>query len=312
MTESSSNKPLRILMVVGAYAPEPVGGSERQCALLTEALIERGHSVDVVTLRHQRASLSAEERALFRLYRLGRFGPFAFAFKRTLESLLGRLPLVSLDGARVLAFWIGLPGVWLARFEFLKALKRFAAQSQGRYDLVHVHESGWLAGASVAQWQPSGVPVICKEATSPAMGVIGFDTPRRGQLDDARRKASAWIAQTEAVRSELPALLTSESPVALVPNAVVVPDAAADPVSERVLYVGNLSQGAHWKGFDVLFDAWVKVVAQRPGAKLSVVGGGDAALLGAQLVGVRVAAREQPLRRGELGGVAEPRAVGVA
>jgi glycosyltransferase involved in cell wall biosynthesis len=262
-------------MVVGAYAPEPVGGSERQCALLTEALIARGHSVDVVTFRHTRATTSTEERESFCLHRLGRLGPSVFAFKRSLESLLSRFPFVSLDAARVFAFWIGLPGVWLARREFLEALKRFAAHAQGRYDLVHVHESGWLAGACVAQWQSSGVPVICKEATSPAMGAIGFDTPRRGQLDTSRRKASAWIAQTEVVRSELCGLLNSESTVALVPNAVAIPDDVAHSASTRVLYVGNLTQGAHWKGFDVLFDAWVQVVAQRSDAKLCVVGAGD-------------------------------------
>jgi glycosyltransferase involved in cell wall biosynthesis len=42
-----------------------------------------------------------------------------------------------------------------------------------------------------------------------------------------------------------------------------------------VLYVGNLSQ-SEYKAFDVLFDAWARVHAARPSARLAVLGGGDA------------------------------------
>jgi glycosyltransferase involved in cell wall biosynthesis len=43
----------------------------------------------------------------------------------------------------------------------------------------------------------------------------------------------------------------------------------------EVLYVGNLSQGAHWKAFDILIQAWAVVSRQIPDAHLTLVGGGD-------------------------------------
>lgn len=272
-------------MAVGAYAPEPVGGSERQCALLTDALIARGHTVDVVTFRHEAQSPAGRIDGALTVHRLGRWGPHAFVFKRAVESMLARLPGVSPARARELGFWLGLPGVWLARAEFLRQLTRFATRNRARYDLVHVHESGWLAGACVARWGEQGVPVFCKEATAPALGPIGFDTPRRRQLDASRRNASAWIAQTDPVRDALVDSLGKECPVIVIPNAVAIPTLTSDPASERVLYVGNLSQGAQWKGFDVLFEAWVQVIDQRPDAKLTVVGVGDAAPWQAYLAG---------------------------
>ena len=39
--------------------------------------------------------------------------------------------------------------------------------------------------------------------------------------------------------------------------------------------MGNFSQGAHWKGFDVLIAAWARIQGLFPHAELIMVGGGD-------------------------------------
>jgi glycosyltransferase involved in cell wall biosynthesis len=55
-----------------------------------------------------------------------------------------------------------------------------------------------------------------------------------------------------------------------------MPPKAAEPERHhRALYVGNFSQGSHWKAFDVLIKAWRRVVAAKPSASLVMVGGGD-------------------------------------
>ena len=62
----------------------------------------------------------------------------------------------------------------------------------------------------------------------------------------------------------------------LLPNGVSLPPLPARPEhSKEVLYVGNLTQGSHWKAFDVLFDAWIGIAKMRKDVKLNVLGSGD-------------------------------------
>jgi glycosyltransferase involved in cell wall biosynthesis len=48
--------------------------------------------------------------------------------------------------------------------------------------------------------------------------------------------------------------------------------------SSEVVYVGNLTQGARWKAFDILFTAWALLQRQDQGrTQLTVIGAGDPA-----------------------------------
>ena len=281
---SAGTRPLRIAMLGGAYAPEPEGGAERQCRQLAHTLARRGCAVTVIAVRHTREAPGDAEESGVRVVRLGACGPLADAWRRGAFALGARLFGRSCAGApgraerraHALAFWLALPAVRSARRVFLAELRRFARAHCGAFDLLHVHESGWLAGAGVDVGHIWGVPVLCKEATAPPLGAIGYDTPRRQSLDELRRGADAWAAQTPAVAGELARLGISADRIHLVPNGVVVPEESADPASAcGALYVGNLTQGSAWKAFDVLFDSWVMVARARPGARLVVVGGGD-------------------------------------
>lgn len=272
----AGTRPLRIAMLVGAYAPEQEGGAERQCRLLARALAGRGHAVTVITVRHTREAPGVAEESRVRVVRLGACGPRADAWRRGASALAARFCGRSEPRAQALAFWLSLLMVRSARGVFLSELRCFASAHGGAFDLLHVHESGWLAGAGVEIGRTWGVPVICKEATAPPLGAIGYDTPRRCSLDVFRRKADTWIAQTPAVAAELIRLGILAERIHLLPNGVAMPEESADPASAcGVLYVGNLTQGAAWKAFDVLFDAWVMVARDRPDARLVVVGGGD-------------------------------------
>jgi glycosyltransferase involved in cell wall biosynthesis len=173
-----------------------------------------------------------------------------------------------------LEFWVMCPFVWLARFSFIRSLKRHLSEHRDNYDVLHVHEAGWIAGAVMMAAEPLGIPVVCKEATCPALPVIGYDVPWRRQLADARRHAH-FIAMNDAIRNSLLEQDVPDDHVHCIPNAVNIPVEAAKVESSReVVYVGNFSQGASLKAFDVLLDAWAIVAKQDKRAQLLMVGGG--------------------------------------
>jgi glycosyltransferase involved in cell wall biosynthesis len=64
--------------------------------------------------------------------------------------------------------------------------------------------------------------------------------------------------------------------ITLIPNGVELPLKTA-PVDRNstFLYIGNFSQSAAHKGFDILIKAWAEVVRHRPNARLIMLGGGD-------------------------------------
>ena len=67
-----------------------------------------------------------------------------------------------------------------------------------------------------------------------------------------------------------------EKNISLIPNAVICPaDKAKPDKSNTVLYVGNFSQGACLKAFDVLFEAWSSVAKVLPDISLVMLGGGN-------------------------------------
>jgi glycosyltransferase involved in cell wall biosynthesis len=102
-------------------------------------------------------------------------------------------------------------------------------------------------------------------------------------LDRERRRAS-FAVMTRAI---LDSARDSGIPVDrlhLVPNGVTIPTDMPERAGVApVLYVGNLTQGAHWKAFDVLFDAWALVLRAVPEARLTVVGAGDRTIWERQL-----------------------------
>lgn len=271
-------------MLVGSYAPDLEGGAERQCRLLSKFLTDRGDTVGVIAPRHSIHRGEIEANNCIRLYGFGRLGIFAHTSVRTFDSwMLSTFPSQDSLSAdryerrrRAFSFWLTLPAVWLARLDFLIMLRRFVSHHSHAFDILHVHESGWLAGVGVHLGRLWKIPVICKESTTPALCPIGFDTPFRCTLDRRRKMADAWIAPTPAMQDELHTLGIPKDRIHLLPNGVLMPlDMASPEGSSEVIYVGNLTQGATWKAFDVLFDAWACVAKTRSDAHLTVVGGGD-------------------------------------
>ncbi len=148
----------------------------------------------------------------------------------------------------------------------------------GRFkaEVIHVHESNWMAG--FAQWmgEQMRVPVWCKEASQPVLLYANMqDVPWKNEWK-SRRMRCRFIAMTAGIARDLAAAGIPAKRIACVPNGVEIPDETAEPGRHAdVLYVGNFTQGPGFKGFDVLLQAWGLAHRQEPGAKLHFCGGGD-------------------------------------
>ena len=269
---------LRVAMLIWSYWPEPEGGAERQCRLMAQELMRRGHHCTIITSNYADLSEVDGMQSGATVRRLGWLCPLEKRMRQVLGKWIQRRS--SRFGTRLLggaAFWLLVPFVFVSRLSFLVALLRDIAR---RYpvpiDILHVHESGWLAGVGVELGRRWRIPVLVKEATSPALGPISYGTPGRRRWARLRREANGWAAQTPEARKQLIANGISPTRIHSVPNGVETPSDMAHPERvETVLYVGNLTQGANWKAFDVLFDAWIRVVHAEPSAHMIFVGAGD-------------------------------------
>lgn len=271
---------MRILMLIWQYWPEPEGGTQRQCRRLVDVLARRGHECTVLT-NWSRFSLARHEREQsVAIVRLGCLCPLYGALRAAVDCIRALLryrpsgQVVTSELRTGPAEWFMRPVRWVAFLSFLVSVLLYVRKHRREIDVLHVHESTWIAG--VAAWCGSKyhVPVICKEATFPTLPEIGKEVPFRCKLDSLRRKAF-FVAYGNESRNDLVSKGVSVERVCVIPNGVDIPVEEATPGNSFVLYVGNATQGAKWKSFDVLISAWSRVSALRHDARLVVVGAGS-------------------------------------
>lgn len=268
---------MHVAMLIWTYWPGPEGGAERQCRGLARELVRCGHACTILTSRSAGAAEAASDDGGVRVLRFGPLCPSAERLGARALRLVRWTGVAREARGRAAAFWILLPVVWLARLGFLAGLAAAARRGGLRPAVLHVQESSWLAGVGVWLGRRWGIPVICKERSTPVLSPVGYDTPLRRRWDRLRRQAH-FVALHDGMRAELEAEGVPAGRIAVIPNGVDVPTEAADPrVADEVLMVGNLSQGSPRKGFDVLLAAWALVHRERPAARLVVAGGGDRA-----------------------------------
>lgn len=273
---------MKVLMLTASYWPDPGGGAERQCRKLTHALVAQGVACTVVTARTAWSRPARERDGAVEILRLGALAPLermtrrhGDAFERLLWKRLRLDPRRWKPAVAALLFWAQFLPKYVARCSYISALRRTVRPGGITGDVLHVHESSWLAGVAVEAGRRLGIPVLCKEASFPVLGAIGYDTPGRRRWQRLRREA-VFQAQTPAGAAALEAAGIPAARIHVVPNGVERPGATAEVRANReVLYVGNFSQGAHWKAFDVLIEAWAQVHREEPAARLVLAGGGD-------------------------------------
>ena len=273
---------LRIAMWTWSYWPGHEGGAERQCRKLVPQLAALGLEVAVWTAWTCRSHARRERLADHDILRLGAGVPFLSAVRGGIDALLARLLPGAAVGARrrarlreATAFWLGLPLTLAARISFLCAVWRQLRRPEDRPDVIHVHESSWLAGAAARLARRHGIPVLAKTAIFPAWNKLGYDVPLRGTLSEARRDCR-FIALAPYLADDLAANGIPREHIFIVPNGVEIPPVAAEGMdSKEVLFVANFSQGVEHKAFDVLIQAWSTVVRQVPDARLHLLGDGE-------------------------------------
>jgi glycosyltransferase involved in cell wall biosynthesis len=279
---------MRVGMLIWNYAPGPQGGTERQCARVVPHLGRCGVDCTVIT-RWPGGAASRHERvagaAIVRLGALGgvvrraqrwrdRLHPGGVAPGNTLSNSLGESPHL-----RRRRFGFMTPFLQAELLGFMGAAWGFLSRRSGEFDVLHVHESHWIAGFGAWLGRRCRIPVLVKEASFPVLMPVPEHVPLHRRWSEWRLRAD-YQAQSEAAAHDLASHLEPGRRVHVVPNGVDLPAKTADPArNQDVLYVGNLSQGVAWKAFDVLLEAWARVAPHHPQSRLVVVGGGDSAPL---------------------------------
>ena len=275
---------LRIAMLIWSYWPGHEGGAERQCRKLIPHLAAQDLEMVVWTAWTRWDHLRRESRDDHEIVRVGGLVPFLTAIRRGLEWLFAWLwrgtngraeTRIRVRRREALSFWFGLPLTYMARISFLLELGLWLRKPGHRPDVIHVHESSWMAGAAAFLARRHGIPVLAKTAVFPAWDVLGYDVPLRRAFSLARRECR-FAALTQHMADDLLAKGIPSDRIFLVPNGAEIPERGEAPLSSRdVLFVANFSQSVEQKAFDVLLNAWNLVSKADPSARLVLLGDGD-------------------------------------
>jgi glycosyltransferase involved in cell wall biosynthesis len=272
---------VRVCLPIWIYWPGLEGGSERQCRKMAHLLSARGVECEVLAARTSLAFPKREDDQGVTVRRFGVLCPAVSVLGQWVERWTGRfLGTSGADPAmhrqRAICFWLMLPWIWLARLSFMAEVSAYVSRHGGSGTLFHLYEPSWLGGFGVWLSQRTRGAAICQEATFPVLQTLGYDVPLRGRWRRLRLQAH-YIAMAPHLSEALVAGGIPADRIFLLPNGVSLPQSAAagGAGNREVLYVGNFSQGAHWKAFDVLIQAWAIVQRQVADARLTLVGGGD-------------------------------------
>jgi glycosyltransferase involved in cell wall biosynthesis len=242
---------VRVAMVTSLYPPS-VGGIQSHTHALARALAERGAEVHVVT----RPAVGHAARASAGRLHVHRVGapPGAPRALATLAFVAGALRVV-------------------------RAL---------RPDVVHAQQLLSPTTVALLARVAEGTPILLNPHACGGIGDVGvLSASRLGRvrLREAVRRADLFVAISARIAEELRAAGVPDARLVAIPNGVDVDRFRPAPPEERaalrralglpdaplVVYTGRLSAE---KGVDVLVDAWPRVVARVPGARLWVLGEG--------------------------------------
>lgn len=278
---------MKVCMLVWSYWPVPAGGAENQCRKLSRSLTKFTNIQCVVlTARLQRSSPLREKDGTVDIVRV----PVPQTWVDRIiawrdKGRLQRKPLqaagtgsVSSSQGRVdTAIFLSAVVRWVNTFCFILGASVWLFVHRRKIDILHVHIGDWLAGYGGWIGARLGIPVLCKAADMPALPEMSASIPFRRTWDNWRRKIN-YVALQAAIRDELIAGGVLQERIQVIPNGVEVPAGKANPgTGKYVLYVGNFSQGADHKGFDLLCKAWAQVCVHNPKVKLILAGQGDTA-----------------------------------
>jgi phosphatidylinositol alpha-mannosyltransferase len=233
---------MRVGMVC-PYTWDVPGGVQSHIRDLTEALIELGHSVSVIT--------PADEDTLLPDYVVSAGRPVPVPY----NGSVARVSLGPLSASRVRR-WV----------------------REGDFDVLHVHEPTAPSLSMSACWVASGPIVATVHSAMPRSRVLHAAIP---VIRSALEKINGRIAVSEAARTMLVEHLGGDA--VLIPNGVATRRYAGpvEPLpgwpghGGALGFLGRMDEPR--KGLPVLLDAFAILGRERPGLRLLIAGPGDVA-----------------------------------
>lgn len=268
-----------ICMLVYDYYPAITGGAEKQCRLQAHELARRGYSCLVIAARTQLEFSRREVDHGCQILRCfvpqallrdpsGGGGNWESGAKKCDNGAVSSRRMVEKGMVDLLR--------WLNIAFFMVGASIALWRRRKQIYIIHTHIASWNAGFAGWIGNLLGIPALVKAAYLPAfVGIRGV--PFAGLLRRWRLRTS-YIALTPAMADDIAGQGIPRANITVIHNGVDIPAASVQPDrNEVVLCVGNFTQGASHKAFDVLINAWSVVHSQLPSARLVVAGAGDAA-----------------------------------
>jgi glycosyltransferase involved in cell wall biosynthesis len=257
----------RVYMLTETYRPE-IGGGERQAALLSAGLAQRGYTVTLVARRSRPGLAWHEAEGAVQIRRLPPTGP------GRLRKWLLLLPALRLLIAKRHDYDV----VLVSGFRLLGIAAMLAAIATGRSTVLKADSSGEMSG----EYFRTGLRSL---RLSPESRLTRFFLSRRNAL---LRRADRFICLSGDMRDEFIRAGIPPDRVLTIPNGVDTGRfRPADPEERRglrrmlalpdgpvVIYTGRL---VRYKGLPELLEAWREITFEHPEACLVLVGegGGD-------------------------------------
>jgi glycosyltransferase involved in cell wall biosynthesis len=248
-----AGRPLRVAMLASVFPPS-IGGIQSHTLRLGQRLVDRGVEVHVVT----------------------RIQPGLSPFERMAGVRVHRVGLAAARGSAGSAAFIA---------EALRALFRLRAE----VDVLHAHQllSPTTIGLLAAPF--TGLPLVVNPHACGSIGDVGVLAATRVgrlRLRAVVKRADAFVAVSQTIRDELIAAGAPPQSIRNITNGVDTDRFCPVLAGERrmvrralgiddgplVVFAGRF---APEKGVDVLLDAWPRLVARVPGARLCLMGSGD-------------------------------------
>ena len=238
---------MRIALISRRYPPL-IGGAEKVLSYLAKALAEAGAEVSVLTCR-----------------------PFDHSGPKVEPQPVSN-PNGSLEIVRLPTSHLRFVGTWI----YMRALRRWLYEN--RLDVAYVSMLKHDAYAAVKGARRRPYLVVLRPEGAGATGDIAWQSWGRfgSSIAEVCKKADAIVSISDAVTAELIGAGYDPGKIEALPNGVPIPETPWTlregwRDAPRACYVGRL---APEKGLDTLVDAWPRVIAVFPKARLTLVGEG--------------------------------------
>ena len=280
-----------VCMLLKNYWPGPQGGAETQARMLVKELHRQGEEVIVLTRWHGLGYKFRESDEGVVIYRLG-LGALPYQAAMFLRRLLkkhlrkhnsngggnqkSKKERDAATGAAGSGFFPRAFDalMWIHAASFMIESLIFLRIKKSKIRCIHAHETN--ANGAVSAWlgRMTGLPVLIREVCLPVLWPARPQILPFARYLDRRQRECFFSAQNEDQRTSLIEKGVSSDKIFVVPDGVHMPlEISRVYDNGSALIVANVTQGKVHKAFDILFDAWRKVVNQHPDARLVLVGG---------------------------------------